>query len=271
MNELDRYKALANRLADAAALQTVPRFRTDTAPIDKGGHPSGYDPVTEADRQAEAAIRAILREEVPTHGILGEEFGILEGTAPWTWILDPIDGTRAFVSGFPSWGTLIGLMHDGAEREAIIGIIDQPWLKERWVGTPQGTTLDDRQGERAVHVRPCADIGDAIFSSTTPALFISMAERAAFTALMARTRFHRMGADCYAYGLLACGFVDLIVECQLEPYDLGGVIPVVRGAGGIITSWEGTSPVHGGTVVAAGDPRVHAQALELLRATGATR
>ena len=251
----DELVALAHRLADAARAETVPRFRTALAVDDKAD--VGFDPVTLADRSAEAAMRALLQTEVPEHGIVGEEHGTAAGASEWRWILDPVDGTRAFIAGFPTWVTLIGLFRG---EEPAYGLIDAPATDDRWAG---GLGRPMRPG-----VRPCADLASAVISTTSAELFRTPGTRAGWQALCARTRLRRYGGDGYAYGLLAAGHLDGIVEFGLQLYDVAAVIPVVRAAGGQITGWDGGSPVRG-HVVASGDPRVHDQILEVLRATGA--
>ena len=248
---------LAEALADAAAAETLPRFRQGVAVSGKEST-SGFDPVTEADRAAEGAMRSLIRARFPSHGIVGEEHGTEETGSRWTWVLDPIDGTRAFISGFPTWGTLIGLLRDG---EPVLGVIDQPWTGERWVGTPSGTRYRCRGVDGVARCRPCAGLGEASLSATSPEIFATPEERAVWSELTAKTRIRKWGGDCYGYAMVASGHLDLVVEAGLALYDIAAVIPVIRGAGGIVTTWSGAPVRAGGCVIAAGDPAVHREAL----------
>ncbi|MEM9145724.1 MAG: inositol monophosphatase family protein [Pseudomonadota bacterium] len=259
---------LSHRMADAAGTAALRHFRaTGLTTEDKGGK-DGFDPVTAGDREAEAAMRRLLAEERPGDGILGEEHGQVTSSTGLTWVLDPIDGTRAFIAGLPTWGVLIALDDGKAGR---IGIVDQPFTGERFVGqdltgVPEARLM--RAGhETSIQVRSCADLKSAILFTTAPELFDG-AERPRFEAVRARTRLTRYGVDCYAYALLAAGQIDLVIESGLESYDIAAPAALIRAAGGIVTDWEGGDPRWGGRVVAAGDPRVHAAAMELLGATG---
>ena len=249
------YLPLAHRLADASGAVIMRYFRQPLSVKDKD-HIAGYSPVTAADREAEAAIRALINEACPDHGILGEEHGHERPDARFTWVIDPIDGTKAFISGMPTWGTLIALQDRGT---GIIGVLDQPFLGERFVGHGEGAWL----GERRLATRPCADLGGATLYATEPDMF-SASEHAAFDALAARVRLRRFGADCYAYGMLAMGFVDLVVEASMKLWDIAALIPIVEGAGGRVTSWDGGPVGADGRVLAVGDPRLHEPALEFL-------
>jgi histidinol phosphatase-like enzyme (inositol monophosphatase family) len=249
--------ALANRLADAAGDVVRRHFRTRFDVERKGD----FSPVTIADREAEAAMRAILDADRPRDGILGEEYGPERETARRVWTLDPIDGTRAFVAGRPLFGTLIALLEDGFP---MLGIIDQPIIGERWVGllddTP-GTTLNGRPAK----VRPCPGLAHAHLATTSPAAF-SGTGAAAFARVSAAAADTLLGGDCHNYGLLASGHLDLVVEDSLKPHDWGALVPVVRGAGGQMTDWQGRPLRLGaaGAVVAAGDIRVLEAVLERL-------
>jgi len=259
--------AFANRLADAAGEVIRPWFRKSLEVIDKGTGRAGYDPVTEADRRAEAEMRRLVHEAYPTHGILGEEAGHEPGTDPLTWVLDPIDGTRAFICGMPQWGVLVAL-NDG--KSPILGVLDQPVTGERWVGRAGHAewtgpaAIGGGATARRIATRACAELGAAVLTTTHPTGYFSVAEQEAFQRLSASSRMTRYGGDCYAYGLLAMGLVDLVVEASLKPWDVQALIPIVEGAGGVFTSWQGGDAQEGGRVVAAGDPRSHAQALEIL-------
>ncbi len=252
--------AFAGRLADASAKVIMPHFRTAMPVDDKAdlwGGAKGYDPVTAADRGAEAAIRALIEADYPDHGILGEEYGEKQGSSPLTWVLDPIDGTRAFITGLPLWGTLIAL-NDGSAP--VIGVMDQPFTGERYIGSPAGTFL----GGRRLSVRACPDLGQARLMTTSPHLFRAPGTRDAFERVAAKAQLVRYGGDCYAYCMIAAGQVDAVIESGLETYDVQALIPIVRQAGGLFTSWTGGDPQAGGSVVATGDARLHEQILNLL-------
>ena len=246
---------LAHRLADASGAVILRHFR-QTLAVDDKDYIEGYSPVTVADREAEAAIRALIEAECPDHGILGEEYGHERPGARFTWVIDPIDGTKAFISGMTTWGTLIALQDHG---RGIIGVMNQPYLGERFVGHGEGAWL----GERRLAVRACPDLGGATLYATEPDMF-SPSERAAFDALGARVRLRRFGADCYAYGMLAAGFIDLVVEASMNIWDIAALIPIVEGAGGIVTGWDGGPVGADGRTLAVGDPRLHDAALEIL-------
>ncbi len=254
----------AHRLADRAGEVIRPFFRQRLAVDDKGfvGGKPMFDPVTAADRGAEEAIRAIIDAERPEDAILGEEYGHKPGTSGRTWVLDPVDGTRAFITGRHMWGTLIAL-EEGGKRS--LGIIDQPVLRERFIGFDGKSELITPDGRETLRVRPCASLADAVVSTTHPWAFFDPAERAAFRNVCAGAKLSYFGGDCYAYGLLAMGFIDVVVESMLKPWDVAALIPVVENAGGVFTDWKGgpVSP-EGGSVVAAGDARLHAEVLKVL-------
>ncbi|MBX3227600.1 MAG: histidinol-phosphatase [Labilithrix sp.] len=258
----DELVAFANTLADAAGDVIRPWFRVRLDVVDKGSGRAGYDPVTEADREGEAAMRRLIAERYPLHGVIGEEHGEERGADPLTWVLDPIDGTRAFICGQTQWGILIAL-NDGARP--ILGVLDQPITRERWIGAGGETHLVTASGREKLRTRACESIATAVLTTTHPTGYFTPAEQAAFQELGDAARMTRFGGDCYAYGLLAMGFVDLIVEASLKPWDVQALVPIVEGAGGIITTWDGGDPQHGGRIVAAGDPRVHTEALAVLR------
>ncbi|QDL90721.1 histidinol-phosphatase [Paroceanicella profunda] len=251
--------ATAHALADAARVATLRHFRTAGLAADtkRDDH---FDPVTAADREAETAMREILARRRPEDGILGEEHGTQAGTSGLTWVLDPIDGTRAYISGCPSWGVLIGL---DAGAGPVMGIVDQPWTGERFIGGFGAARLERGGAATPLAVRPCANLGSATLFTTFPEVG-TPAERAGFEAVRDRVRLTRYGLDCYAYALVALGQVDLVIEAGLQAYDVQGPIAVIEAAGGIVTNWQG-GPAHmGGRVLAAGDARVHAAALERL-------
>ena len=247
--------ALAHRLADAARPISARYFRTSVTVDDK----SDLSPVTIADREAETAMRALLTEQVPEHGVFGEEHGAVRTDAEYVWVLDPIDGTRAYITGLPIFGTLIALLHRG---RPVLGIIDQPILTERWLGVEGEPTTFNGQ---PIRVRACAGLDRAYMYSTAPIMFPGAFGKR-HEALTQRVKLFRWGGDCYAYGLLASGHVDLVVENSLKLYDFAALVPVVKGAGGSITDWHGKElDVHSdGSVLAAGDAAVHRAAIDIL-------
>lgn len=249
--------ALAHRLADAARPIASRYFRTGVTVDDK----SDLSPVTIADREAETAMRELLDRQVPDHGVFGEEHGAVRTDAEYVWVLDPIDGTKAFITGLPLFGTLIGLFHRG---KPVLGIIDQPILQERWLGVDgERSTLNGRP----ISVRACESVASAYMYSTAPAMFAGGYAKP-HQALTEKVKLFRWGGDCYAYGLLAAGHVDLVVEADLKLYDYAALIPVIAGAGGVITDWKGKAldMQSDGAVVAAGDAAVHRAALDILSA-----
>ncbi|MGP1395142.1 MAG: histidinol-phosphatase [Inquilinaceae bacterium] len=253
--------ALAGNLAEASGTVIRRHFRTPFA-VDQKADAS---PVTIADRGAEQAMRAILARHRPRDGIVGEEFGAEREDAGLVWVLDPIDGTKSFVTGRPIFGTLIALLRDGVP---ILGVIDQPILGDRWVGAAgRQTVLNGRE----VRTRACPTLDQATLSATAPEQFATPAERAAHDRLRGQARIMTWGGDCYGFGLLAAGFVDLVVEAGLALYDFAALVPVVTGAGGVMTDWRGAplGPASIGQVVAAGDPRAHDAALRALAGTAA--
>ena len=255
--DLNAHLALAADLADAAGVAIRPYFRKPIAVDDK----PDLSPVTVADRAAEAAMRQLIAARFPDHGIIGEEYGREREDAEFVWVLDPIDGTKSFISGVPLFGTLIALARHG---HPIVGIIDQPISRERWIGAAGRPTLFNGA---PVRVRPCASLAAATLFATSPDMFAG-AEKAAFGRVAEAAKLVRFGADCYAYGLLALGFVDLVIEASLKPYDFSAMLPIVEGAGGIASDWRGAtlSVASDGHVVVAGDRRTHEAALRLLTA-----
>lgn len=254
--QIDEFRAFAGSLADVAAAAIHPYFRTQLSVEDKGAE--AFDPVTAADKAAERAMRALIASQYPDHGIMGEEEESVAGTCDLTWVLDPIDGTRAFITGLPLWGTLIAL-NDGTRP--VVGVMNQPYTKERYVGTPQGAWLD----QTPLKTRRCGELSSAVLMCTTPDMFTTDGQRAAFDLIASKARLLRYGGDCYAYCMLASGHVDAIVEASLKPYDVQALIPIIEGAGGVITTWQGEPAQNGGAIVACGDPALHRQLVAVLR------
>ena len=253
--EPDAFLAFALSLADAAGDVIRPYFRKPLAIRDK----ADLTPVTAADRVAEETMRALIEERFPEHGILGEEFGRVREDAEFVWSLDPIDGTKSFISGVPLFGTLIALTRGG---RSILGVIDQPILRERWVGAVgRPTTLNGA----AIRCRACPVLAAATLFATTPDMFKGE-DAASFARVSDKVKLTRFGADCYAYGLVATGFVDLVLEASLEPYDFCAMVPIVEGAGGVATDWRGANLdlASDGRILIAGDRRAHEAALALL-------
>lgn len=259
-HDTDRLLRFADTLADAARVAILPYFRAAHAVTDKGA--GVFDPVTEADQAAERAMRDLIEREYPAHAILGEEYGGALTQSGYQWILDPIDGTRAFIAGLPLWGVLIGLYHDG---KPLIGVMDQPYLDERYRGWTTGANATARGVTRTLKTRACTSLSNALVSSTDPYLFKSE-EAAAFTRVREAAKLTRFGYDCYAYCMLASGTLDCVVESGLKPFDIAALIPILTGAGGGVCAWDGGNASAGGRVLAYGDARVRDEAMQRLRA-----
>lgn len=255
MDNLATFKGFADRLTDIAGGIARRYFRT-SIPVDIKPDES---PVTRADREIEAALREAIQRQYPDHGILGEEHGTHNVDAEYLWVIDPIDGTKSFITGRPLFGTLIALLRRGMP---VLGLIDQPVSRERWVGVAGApSTLN---GDK-IRTRPCSALAQATLTCTSPHMF-NKNELAAFEALRSKARYAVYGSDCYAYGLLASGFIDILMEADLKPYDYCALIPIVEGAGGVITDWQG-HPLglsSDGRVLACGDKRLHKALLALI-------
>ena len=254
------FKAFIGRLATASGETILPFFRTSLL-VDNKSAAQDFDPVTEADRAAEAVMRRLIKGNFPQHGIVGEEFGSEREDAEYVWVLDPIDGTKSFIAGFPIWGTLIALLHKGTP---VFGMMHQPYIGERFSGDNGMASYSGPSGERRLTVRRCASLKEATCYTTSP-LLMNEADRAIFTRIESEVRLSRYGGDCYSYCMLAAGHLDLVVETELKPYDIAALIPIVTGAGGVVTNWEGGPAQNGGRIVAAGDLRVHEAALKMLK------
>lgn len=251
---------VAHDLADAAGRAILPHFR-ETLAIDNKGGDHAFDPVTLADRAAEQAIATGLAARFPDHGMIGEEFGETNPAARYQWIVDPIDGTRSFIMGLPTWGTLIAVLDAG---KPIVGLMDQPFTGERFYAAGKGAHLRHLGVAKSIRTRACDALEDAVVSSTHPDLFGTDRERHVLAAVKAKARMVRFGGDCYAYCMLAAGQIDAIVEPGLQIYDIAAIIPIVESAGGRITTWSGNSAANGGDIVATGDPRLHDEILALI-------
>ncbi len=268
MSSTDDIRALvpfACRLADAARAAILPLFRTAAAAAENK-LADGYDPVTEADRAAERAIRELIEAERPEDGINGEEYGVKTGSNDLVWYLDPIDGTRAFVAGLTSWTTLIGL---AVSDRPVLGIIDQPWLDERYVGAGGEAWLEARGVRTPLKTSGCARLTEAVLS-TTDYFILTPPERGAFEHLRATARLTRYGLDAYAYARLAAGTIDMVAESGLKAHDVAALFPVIEGAGGVVTDWSGKPAKLGGQIVAASSQAVLDQALISLRRSAAS-
>lgn len=255
-------RRVAHALADAARAAILPFFRSADLTAENK-YTQGFDPVTQADRASEEVMREILARERPDDAILGEEFAAKPGTSGLTWVLDPIDGTRGFLIGAPTWGVLIAVS-DG--QGPFYGLIDQPYIGERFEGAPDGASMTGPLGERQLITRSPQALSQAVVCTTFPEVGTA-SDRAGFQTVAQKAKLTRYGMDCYAYALIAAGQVDLVIEAGLAPYDIQAPIALVQAAGGIVTDWSG-GPVHeGGRAVAAANVQIHAQALALLKET----
>ena len=258
---------VAAEMADAARAVILPHFRASGLIAENkmpaNGAAAGYDPVTIADRAAEEAMRAVLARRRPGDAILGEELGASPGRSGLQWVLDPIDGTRGFVTGTPTWGVLIALGRAGAPDGPMLGLIDQPYIGERFLGGFGRAWMQGPGGRRDLATSTTRALDQATLFSTFPEIGTAD-QRARFEALSGRVRLTRFGMDCYAYALLAAGHVDLVVEAGLHPHDIQAPIALIRAAGGVVTDWQGEPAHAGGTALAAANPVLHAAALKVL-------
>lgn len=260
------FERFVEELAEVSGEAIMPFFRTALA-ADNKAHGGAFDPVTEADRGAELAMRRLIERTFPSHGIIGEEFGARNADAEYVWVLDPIDGTKSFICGFPTWGTLIGLSHRG---RPCYGMMHQPFTRERFHGDGEaafwrgparhGRSIEER---RKLAVRPCPRLEQATLMTTSP-LLIEPERRERFRRVEENVRLSRYGGDCYAYCALAAGQVDLVIESGVQQYDIFPLIPIIEGAGGVVTTWDGGDASGGGAVIAAGDRALHEAAMKIL-------
>ena len=248
--------SFADTLAEAARTAILPHFRAQPSITNKLND-GRFDPVTEADQAAERAMVALIEREFPDHGVLGEEYGERPSRSGYQWILDPIDGTRAFISGLPTWGVLIGLYYEG---RPLIGVMDQPFTQERYRGWMDDANATTRSGTRSLKTRACASLNAATFSTTSPDLFEGDEARA-WSNIRREAKLVRYGCDCYAYSMIAAGHIDGVIESGLKPFDIAALIPIITGAGGGVCAWDGGDASQGGRVLAWGDARVRDQAL----------
>ena len=259
-DEIVELEDFALELARTAGGIAEAHFRQAITVENKGD--AKFDPVTNADRAIERLLRAAIVERYPDHGIVAEEEGERAARSDYTWFIDPIDGTRAFMTGSPLWGTLIGLTR---RRRPLFGLLAQPVLEEVFFGGPSGSWLIKADRRDRLRSRQCTSLATAVLASTHPDMF-SGANAAAFQSLAAQCLFHRFGGDCYNYAMLAAGHIDLVVESQLKPYDIVPLIPILEGAGCVVTDWQGGVPLAGGDVVAAATRDLHRAALAVLAA-----
>ncbi len=259
--------ALMHQAADAAGQAILPFFRTGLdVDVKPGNRP--FDPVTEGDRAGEQAIRSLLASGAPNDAVFGEEFGAIEPAAPsgYRWIIDPIDGTRGFILGLPTWGTLIGVEKDGVPT---LGLMDQPYVGERFYSDGTASYFARHTTTpRRLETRNTQSLAEAHMAATHPDIFASPHERSVFDKFRQRVRDTRFGTDCYAYCLLAAGFIDIVIEAGLQSYDVAALIPIIEHAGGCITTWDGAPAQAGGRIIATANPALHAAALTEIRATG---
>ena len=252
------FASFVDELASVSGEIILPFFRTALTVENK--KTAGFDPVTAADRAAEDAMRTLIRRSFPDHGILGEEYGSERTDAEYVWVLDPIDGTKSFIAGMPNFGTLIGLMRFG---EPVFGMMHQPFTRERFSGDGGAARYRGPLGDRDLRVRTCANLKEAVLFTTSP-LLMNEKDRTTFGRVESKVKLSRYGGDCYAYCMLAAGLIDLVIETEIKPHDIVPLIPIINGAGGIVSTWENGPPQDGGRIVVAGDARVHRAALAIL-------
>ena len=261
-NDDDRTGELAvfaRDLARAAGDAIHPHFRRAGEVDNKAA--SGFDPVTAADRAAETVMRDMIARRFPEDGILGEEFGAAPSRSGRVWVLDPIDGTRSFICGLPTWTTLIGLMEGD---EAVLGVASQPFVGELFIGGPFGSWCENRFGAVRLHVRPTADLSQALLTTVAPEIYATDFQRRVLAAMQRSTRMLRFGGDAYFFAMLAAGNVDIAMDAGLAAYDIAALVPIIRNAGGVVTTWDGGPAARGGDIIAASGPELHARALAVI-------
>jgi histidinol phosphatase-like enzyme (inositol monophosphatase family) len=260
-SDFHRLLKFAHTLADLSGPAVLKHFRKPVTVDNKDGS-GGFDPVTKADRGAERVIVQELKARFPDHGVIGEEYGIHAGKGRYNWVLDPIDGTRSYIIGSAMWGTLIGLLDDG---KPLLGMMDQPFTGERFYSEAKAAYVRGRDGRKTkLKTRPCEKLTDAIFTTTHPDLFATLPQQTLLTNLKDKVRMARYGTDCYGYCLLSAGFVDLVIEPDLKIYDIAPLIPIIERSGGVVTTWDGKPATNGGNIIAAGDKRIHEQAMKMI-------
>jgi myo-inositol-1(or 4)-monophosphatase len=255
--EITALTSFALELAEASAQVILPQFRKNIVIDNKLDE--GWDPVTEADRAAERIIREHIEKAFPSHGIIGEEFGTKTGSAPYSWVLDPIDGTRAFVIGMPTWATLIGLYRDG---EPLLGVMNQPFVNETFFGNPEGAWNRHNGQTTAIHVRPGVSLSKASIGTTAPHFYDNIP---GFDKMRKSATALRFGGDAYFFALLAAGHLDIAMDASLQIYDIAALIPIIRGAGGVVGSWTDNDPAQGGNVLCATTPALLNEARAIMR------
>ena len=255
----DHWSELTNfalSLSQAAASEILPHFRENT-PVDVKPHET-WDPVTEGDRAGERAIRHLIEKTYPTHGIIGEEYGTKQGSSALTWVLDPVDGTRAFVIGLPTWAILIGLYEDGVPK---LGVMCQPFVGDTFFGNPHGSWLEHRGQHQQIRVRDEKPLAQASLGTTSPYLYKN-ADKTGFENLVASVQTVRFGGDAYFFSLMAAGHMDIAMDPTLQIYDIAALIPIIKGAGGFVGTWSGTNPANGGNILAASSQNLLEQACQ---------
>jgi myo-inositol-1(or 4)-monophosphatase len=255
----EEWADFARSLAAAAGQTILPFFRQPGLIHNK--QDGGFDPVTEADRSAEQVMRHMIEKAYPDHGITGEELPPKPAASEFVWILDPIDGTRSFICGMPTWTTLIALTHSG---NAILGVVNQPFVQEMFLGGPFGSWAERASARRRLEVRPAAELHDAILTTVAPEIYRTEKQKHVLRELRRRVRMTRFGGDAYFFAMLASGFVDIAMDAGLATYDVAALVPIIEGAGGIITTWNGSDATAGGDVIAAASPALHGSALEII-------
>ncbi len=252
----------ALHLAEVSAAAILPWFRQPLVVDNKQAGTAGFDPVTEGDRAGERALRAAIAERYPDHGIIGEEFGEKEGRSPFTWVLDPVDGTRAFMIGMPSWATLIALYHDG---RPVIGVMNQPHVGECFMGTPEGAWLHRHGTATPLKTRTGVTLKNAAAGTTAPELYRTPEDAAGFQALRRACKLMRYGGDAYFFCLMAAGHLDIAMDAGLQAFDIGALIPIITGAGGVVGSWSGHDPAQGGNIITAGSQALLDEAIAVMQ------